>query len=143
MNKSEKECDGCGERLIFKKLHKVIKEGKKVYFCSRCYNLNKQAHRNETIKESGIENEIRVLNNKIQKTYYKPTGNPRGRKPIEKEEKIKSKSIALALSLADKKVKEINEYLKDLGITLRKNRKLNEQDKDKIFKEELNKLYYS
>jgi hypothetical protein len=170
-NKLEKPvCDSCGvEVKQFKQLHKVIKEGKKVYFCRMCYALNRQKHRTETIETQGIKEEIKQMDLAVRKSYYVPTGLPRGRKPREKGVSnylgttfIKQPRIALALCKEDKqtlfrkyrsegmtyeeadsRVTEMNDYLIDLGKTLRQNRKLTTEGADKIFKEEFNKICYS
>lgn len=166
-NKLEKPvCDSCGTEVKqFKQLRKIIKEGKKVYFCKICYSLNRQKHRTETIETQGIKEDIKQMDLAVRKSYYVPTGNPKGRKPREKgvlSMKIKQPRIALALSKEDKqtlfrkyraegmtyeeadsKVTEMNDYLIDLGKTLRQNRRLTMETANEMFKEEFNKICYS
>jgi len=51
-NKFTKQtCDCCGTEVKqFKQLKKLIKEGKKVYYCKVCYCLNRSKHREKTIE---------------------------------------------------------------------------------------------
>lgn len=177
MSKAKRICDSCGTIVEFGNLHRVIKEGKKVYFCKICYQLNRQNHRQETIKESGIAPELKELDRKLivlnqeiklgREVNVGKIGRPKKEKQVSNFlgtsfSKIKQPRIALALSKDDKQtlyrscrtrglnhkeaveeVERVNEYLKELGKTLRRDRKLTQEKANEMFKEEFNKICYS
>jgi hypothetical protein len=166
---AERNCDGCGEKIRFKQLAKI--RGK--YYCKvglNCAGIIRKNHRAKTIGDAHLEEDLKRLDNKIKsenKAVLKPVKSKKPivleKKDIKKGSKKKShNSLALGMSQtdkqflfkqkikegmsyeeADKHVRELQEYLKDLGKTLRANKKLSEADKQKHFQEEFEKLRYS
>lgn len=65
---AEKKCDECKEMSEIKHLGKI--NGK--LLCKNCRKEIRLRHRAETINESGIEEDLRQLDNKIRATYRMP-----------------------------------------------------------------------
>lgn len=172
MDKKKKICDGCGQEIRLKHLAHIrgkyyCKQG------LNCARIIRKNHRLQTIHDANLEEDLAKLDKKIKEESVKRVRakNPKKEKPIilEKDNKkkgnktpVKYNSLVLSMNLTDKQflfkqkiaegmsyaeadthVRQVQDYLIDLGKTLRANKKLNDQDKNKIFQEEFEKLRYS
>jgi len=62
------KCDICKKQIDRKKhLHRL----KRLNYCSECYKENKKNHRKKTIKEEGIEEDLKQLTNKMKREWAK------------------------------------------------------------------------
>jgi hypothetical protein len=164
--KKKRICDGgCGCEFEPGKLKKLIKNGKKVFFCKMCYNLNRQNHRKETIKFAGIEKDLEQLDNKVIKinreikNTYNPIKEKKEDKPAIKSIKLKDKrqrsfssisqqekqmifkkciNSGMSYSEADERGRELVEYLKEKKTEIRNKHKTDKAAEINCL-EELNK----
>ena len=82
-----KKCCDCGEEVKQKKAKKVKKE----WYCPSCYKELRKKHRENTIKEAGIEKELEELIIKRRAEYekrYKEKKAKQNPKPIVLEKEI-------------------------------------------------------
>ena len=156
----------CGNPIRFKHAKKI--KGK--YYCGKCAIEIRKEHREETIRMSGIGEELRELDNKIKNESSKkyrqtkkkekivldrekkrPTSKKRGFKTsnmcmtLAEKQALFRKNIAEGMTYeeADKRVRETQEYLKEFSKTL-KEKNMSEEDMNKKFKDKFSELcgYY-
>jgi hypothetical protein len=143
METKKRKCDGedCEVELPVRKFKKLIKNGKKKYFCKDCYKKVKNHHREETLKESGIV-EVKVI--KEIKSDWKEV---KEAKPAIKSIKLKDKkqksfstisqlekqlifksciNKGMSYQEADARTKDLVEFLKERKVEIRNKHKTNE-----------------
>jgi len=83
-------CDECGElQDKFKDLKTLKKDGKKIYLCKDCYRERRLKHREETINEAGIRDDLKELEKKaksesVRKSYERKVIEKTGKMPRKK-----------------------------------------------------------
>lgn len=72
MCKAKRVCDGedCNEEVAFKKLHRIVKDKKKIYLCNNCYSKNREEFRNKILEQNPeVKRELLDLTNKEARDY--------------------------------------------------------------------------
>lgn len=62
------ECDKCGEK---QERFKFLKKVKDKRYCQNCYSENRKNRREKTIKDSGIKDDLKELNQKYKRDYMR------------------------------------------------------------------------
>lgn len=99
----QRECDKCKQLTSMKELGRKVRGD---YLCDKCKKLRRKEHREETIEDSGIKEELneleREIKNESQRKYYDKK--KEGKVPIPKGSKIitKKKSASCYLSFYER-----------------------------------------